>query len=183
MADIGKRIKEKRESIGMTQEDLATSLGYRNKSTIAKIENGTNDIVQSKVVEFAKALRTTVPYLMGWEDEDVPHITDSDTYTINVNGTDFNIKPSEIEHIIKYRLLDSSGKEIVNYILDKETARTEAIAELNKQVKELDVTIHLPREKNPSLEKPHLLPNAAHERTDIEVTEEMKKHDDAFFDE
>ena len=29
----------------------------------------------------------------------------------------------------------------------------------------------------------HLLPNAAHERTDIEVTEEMKKHDDAFFDE
>lgn len=31
--------------------------------------------------------------------------------------------------------------------------------------------------------KPHLIPNAAHERTDIEVTEEMKKHDDAFFEE
>ncbi len=28
-----------------------------------------------------------------------------------------------------------------------------------------------------------LLPNAAHERTDIEATEEMKEHDDAFFDE
>lgn len=32
-------------------------------------------------------------------------------------------------------------------------------------------------------DKPYLIPNAAHERTDIEVTEEMKRHDDAFFDE
>ena len=34
-----------------------------------KIENGTNDIVQSKVVDFANALNTTVAYLMGWEDD------------------------------------------------------------------------------------------------------------------
>ena len=53
MADIGKRIKEKCESLGMTQEELAQRLGYKNKSSIAKIETGTNDIVQSKVVEFA----------------------------------------------------------------------------------------------------------------------------------
>lgn len=69
MADIGKRIREKREAAGMTQEELSKKLGYRNKSTIAKIENGTNDIVQSKVVDFAKALNTTVAYLMGWEAE------------------------------------------------------------------------------------------------------------------
>lgn len=68
MADIGKRIKEKREISGMTQEELATKLGYKNKSTIAKIENGTNDIVQSKVIEFANALSTTVAYLMGWDN-------------------------------------------------------------------------------------------------------------------
>jgi len=29
----------------------------------------------------------------------------------------------------------------------------------------------------------YLQPVAAHERTDIEVTEEMRQHDDAFFDE
>ncbi|RKJ18383.1 helix-turn-helix domain-containing protein [bacterium D16-50] len=68
MADIGKRIKEKRESLGMTQEELASKLGYKNKSSIAKIETGTNDIVQSKVVEFANILETTVAYLMGWEN-------------------------------------------------------------------------------------------------------------------
>ena len=32
-------------------------------------------------------------------------------------------------------------------------------------------------------DRSHLTPQAAHERTDIEVTEEMRKHDDAFFDE
>lgn len=67
MADIGKRIREKREALGMTQEELAAKLGYKNKSSIAKIETGTNDIVQSKVIEFADVLNTTVAYLMGWD--------------------------------------------------------------------------------------------------------------------
>lgn len=68
MPDIGKRIRRRREELGMTQEELADKLHYKSKTTIAKIENGTNDIVQSKVVEFAKALRTSPAYLMGWID-------------------------------------------------------------------------------------------------------------------
>jgi len=32
-------------------------------------------------------------------------------------------------------------------------------------------------------DRSYLMPQAAHERTDIKVTEEMRKHDDAFFDE
>jgi transcriptional regulator with XRE-family HTH domain len=71
MATIGKRIKARREELGMTQEELAKKLGYKSKTTIAKIELGVNDIVQSKVVEFAKALNTTISYLMGWEDEEL----------------------------------------------------------------------------------------------------------------
>ena len=68
MAEIGKRIREKREAIGMTQEELASKLGYKNKSSIAKIETGANDIIQNKVVEFANVLDTTVAYLMGWDN-------------------------------------------------------------------------------------------------------------------
>lgn len=83
MADIGKRIKEKREQQGITQEELASRLGYKNKSSIAKIETGANDIVQSKVVEFAKALNTTVAFLMGWSDE---HLPSSKGIKINVLG-------------------------------------------------------------------------------------------------
>ena len=54
----------------MTQEELASRLGYKSKTTIAKIENGTNDIVQSKVTDFAKVLDTTPAYLMGWTQLD-----------------------------------------------------------------------------------------------------------------
>ena len=74
MAEIGKRIREKREELGMTQEELASKLGYKNKSSIAKIETGANDIVQSKVVEFANILNTSVAYLMGLEKHSsTPH--------------------------------------------------------------------------------------------------------------
>ena len=69
MAEIGKRIRFKREELGITQEDLAKILGYKNKSTIAKIENGTNDITQSKVLAFANALHTTVAFFMGWDSD------------------------------------------------------------------------------------------------------------------
>ena len=65
MPEIGKRIRARREELGMTQEELAVKLGYKSKTTIAKIENGTNDIVQSKVFEFAHVLETTPAYLMG----------------------------------------------------------------------------------------------------------------------
>lgn len=70
MADIGYRIRRRREELKMTQQELADKLGYKNKSSIAKIETGTNDIVQSKVVEFAKVLNTTVADLMGWDKAD-----------------------------------------------------------------------------------------------------------------
>ncbi len=69
MADIGKKIRARREELGLTQEELATKLGYKSKTTIAKIENGTNDIVQSKVIDFANALSTSISYLMGWSEE------------------------------------------------------------------------------------------------------------------
>lgn len=62
------RIKERREYLGLSQKELANKLGYKSRSTINKIELGINDISQSKVYEFAKALETTPQYLMGWTD-------------------------------------------------------------------------------------------------------------------
>lgn len=65
MTDVGRRIKEQKKAIGMTQGELAKKLGYKNKSTIGKIETRINDIVISKVVEFANALQTSVSYLLN----------------------------------------------------------------------------------------------------------------------
>lgn len=68
MAAIGQRIKQRRTELGMTQEELAHKMGYASKTTINKIENGINDVTQSKIIAFSKALETSVSYLMGWDD-------------------------------------------------------------------------------------------------------------------
>jgi len=69
MMTIYDRIKMLRETHGLSQQELATRLGYKSRSAINKIELGLRDISQSKVEAFAKALNTTPAYLMGWEDK------------------------------------------------------------------------------------------------------------------
>lgn len=68
MLELYKRIKMRRNELNMSQEELAQKLGYKSRSSINKIEKGQNDIPQSKIIDFAKALDTTPEYLMGWEE-------------------------------------------------------------------------------------------------------------------
>lgn len=65
---IGDRIRIKRINLKMTQEELASKLGYKTKSSINKIELGIQELPQRKIAAFAKALDTTPAYLMGWEE-------------------------------------------------------------------------------------------------------------------
>ena len=80
MLEIYKRIRARREELGISQEELARRMGYKSRSSINKIEKGENDIPQSKIVAFAKALRTTPEALMGWEQspaasDDLPDVS------------------------------------------------------------------------------------------------------------
>ena len=60
-------IRQLREQLGLSQDELAKRLGYKSRSTIAKIESGSNDIPQSKIAAFAAALETTPARLLGLE--------------------------------------------------------------------------------------------------------------------
>ena len=72
MATLYDRIKSRRIELGLTVEELAHKMGYKDKSSISKIENGKADIPQSKIAAFADALETTTAYLMGWEEKPQP---------------------------------------------------------------------------------------------------------------
>lgn len=85
MLEIYKRIRARREELGISQEELAKRLGYKSRSSINKIEKGENDIPQSKIVAFAQALQTTPERLMGWEQPTessaIPKLPNIEPYT------------------------------------------------------------------------------------------------------
>ena len=66
--DMGKIIKQRRELLGLTQEDLAKRLGYKGKSSINKIELGIADIPRAKLPAFARcACSVTSSYMTRTE--------------------------------------------------------------------------------------------------------------------
>ena len=66
---VGLRIKNKRKSLGWSQEELAARMNLKSKSTICKIERGEDNLTTDNVQKYADALGCTPAYLMGWEDE------------------------------------------------------------------------------------------------------------------
>ena len=51
---IGKRIKDKRTELGMSQDELAAKLGYSGKSMISLIESGKRDLSTEQLVQLTK---------------------------------------------------------------------------------------------------------------------------------
>lgn len=65
---IGLRIRNKRLELGISQEELASRMGLKSKSTICKIERGEDNLTAESVKNYSKALGVTVDYLYGNED-------------------------------------------------------------------------------------------------------------------
>ena len=80
--EIGDKIKKRREELGMSQTELAALVGYTSRSAITKVEKNVNGVTRSKAVEFAKALKTTPAYLMGWDEEKYPAPKLTEDFTV-----------------------------------------------------------------------------------------------------
>jgi transcriptional regulator with XRE-family HTH domain len=75
---IGQRIKQRREQLGLTQEELAKRVGYASRSSINKIELS-RDLPLNKVAKMATALDTSPSFLMGWVDNPDPAYLETKT--------------------------------------------------------------------------------------------------------
>ena len=154
--EIGERIKLKREELNMSQDELAKKVGYKSRSSVNKIESDGRGLPQNKIVLFANALQTTPAYLMGWEDENEMQRAELDLKA--QEGKAFAYMESaftgtQIEHFKKYiELTPSYARKVDSY--------TEKLLSMQKMEDEVELA-------------------AAHERTDIEVTEEDRLKDDA----
>ena len=64
---VGKRIKERRNELHMSVDELATKLN-KNRATIYRYEKGDISNLPIDILEpLAKALNTTPRYLMDWD--------------------------------------------------------------------------------------------------------------------
>ena len=66
MEQLYKNIKNRREELGMSQNELAAKIGYTTRSSVNKIEKGLVNLPYQKIVLFAHALQTTPSELTGW---------------------------------------------------------------------------------------------------------------------
>lgn len=82
---VGKRIKELRESLGVSQVDFADKIGV-SKQTLYKYENDVITNIPSDKIELAAKLLNVSPgYLMGWENEPQPKVFKIDDFSNNEN--------------------------------------------------------------------------------------------------
>ena len=155
---LKENIKSKRIERKMTLEDLAKSVGV-SRQTIQRYESGViGNIPSDKIELIARALDTSPAYLMGWEQID----------------TNF------------------SGKEAPKEIYDKFKNNVSKFHGEHKEHLDIYEKLSSPNQKRVFTYSKNLLMNqqmeeelavqAAHERTDIEVTDEMRQHDDDIMD-
>jgi len=126
-----------------------------NKSDFSQYCAGKTEPNQKKLFVLGKALNVSEAWLMGF---DVPM---ERVQTPGSNKLKASVLSSDNELFINYNKLNSTNKrKVLDY--SKNLYQIQLMEEENNR---------------------HLLTNAAHERTDIEVTDEMREYDNAFFDE
>lgn len=109
--NTGERVKKRRESLNLTQEELAKRAGYKSRSSINNIETG-RPVSQKIVEKLATALNVSPSYLMCWTDDDGLDIRDTNTIdlTQRKESSDFDKATFEISEEIKNK------NAFINYI-------------------------------------------------------------------
>lgn len=121
---IIEKLKEGRTNAKLKQSEVAEKIGIKG-NTLSNYENG----VSEPDIDTFCALCD----IYGID----PSRILNEAYGLSVQGDDFRIKPSEIEHIEKYRTLDHYGQETVSYILNREAERVKQIEQATTTVIEV----------------------------------------------
>lgn len=118
---VGANIKKRRFELRMSQQELADAMGYKTRSTIAKIESGENDVSHRKLQKFAAVLDTTPEALISGyaavaprsEAETVPFKRNKNIVIILAGG-----KSGRNRQNIPSQFIDVKGKPILVYCMD-----------------------------------------------------------------
>lgn len=150
----GENIRRIRKERGLTQKQLGELCGI-NEANIRKYELGNQNPKIDTIQKIAIALGVDPFSLCSFK-----------------MATPTHLSSEEMEHITKYRTLDPAGKFHVNTVLNWEVARSADLLQTQEHISNLEAKL------DSMAPDPRIVLNAAHERTDIPVTEEMRQADD-----
>jgi transcriptional regulator with XRE-family HTH domain len=152
---LSNRLKERREQLGLTQSEVATLLGI-TPGAVGNYENGVSTPKADVLFKVFDALKCDANYL--FQDE------------MSKRSQEDNATPLEMEHLVKkYRGLDTHGKEMVDFTLEKEYERS--VAEKKKSDNVVSMTVQ---------ESSDYQVNAAHAIED--ASDEDKAYDEDIMD-
>ncbi len=119
MVNVGKNIAAARKRAGITQEELASRVGYKTKSAINKIELGIRDLPQKKIAAFADALGVTPGHLMGWDEKPAEELQD-----MGALAAQLVMDLDSMEMMRKYLSLGESDRHTVRVLVDTLAEKT-----------------------------------------------------------
>ena len=105
--DLATIVRQRREELGLSQEQLAEMMGYSSRSSINKIENG-RPVSQKIIARLAEALDVSIPYLMGWDDKPAEELQDMGALAARLL-----MDPAAMEVAQKFMAMDESDRQAV----------------------------------------------------------------------
>lgn len=117
--NIGRNIRTIRESLKMTQEELAEKAGYKNSAIIVAIENGNNEPAYEKVKDIANALGVSIYQVKGQSKfrkvtGDGIYYSEADLAALDLlSPLIYEMDGEELDRILDYAILvlHASGKK------------------------------------------------------------------------
>lgn len=101
----GERIKKRRTELNITAEELGNRVGV-DRSTVYRYEKGDIEKFPVSVLgPFAKALQTSVAYLMGWTDDSNPSSESKKEPDASDELSVKNVKFIGRDGVVKYKKL------------------------------------------------------------------------------
>lgn len=119
---IGNKVRQRREELGLSQDELAKRCGYKSRSSINKIELNINDVSQSKILVLAKALETDPIWLLKEEVETFDTPEQFEKHWNAIGGGRHPLELSDLEHtlVVNFRASDPVTQNNVLKLLDIE---------------------------------------------------------------
>jgi transcriptional regulator with XRE-family HTH domain len=96
---IGDKVRQRRQELGLTQEELAHKMGYRSKSTVNKIEKNVHDVSQSNLLKLASVLDCSPAYFI---DIEVKHDMHYSAHLIEYAKRLSELPPDQLDNVMHY---------------------------------------------------------------------------------